>query len=701
MISGRNFKMDFKKARTAARQIVSQMTVDEKISQLVYDSPAIERLGIKEYNWWNEACHGVARAGVATVFPQSIGMAATFNPELVHEVADAISTEGRAKYNRSVSYGDRDIFKGLTYWAPNINIFRDPRWGRGQETCGEDPFLTSVIASAFIKGLQGNGYFFKATACAKHFAAHSGPEKLRHGFNASVTEKDMEETYLPAFYQCVKSGVAGVMGAYNRTNGEPCCASETLIQKILRKRWGYQGYFVSDCGAIHDIYSGHRYTESLPEAAAAALKAGCELNCGDAYKALYEAYESDLVTEEEISEAVLRLYTIRVMLGEFESSRPYSDIPFSEVSSRKHKDLNLRAAEETLVLLENKDGFLPLDPSIKQKIAVVGPNAMSTLVLEGNYNGHADEYITVADGIRRVFKDCQITVADGSPVCQNDDARWDGFCNLESEGAAAAQDADITILCLGLDRTVEGEDLGYSNDFTDGGDRKTLYLPACQRKLAETVCDVCKNVIVVVMCGSCADLGEKVRSHAKAVIHGWYPGAFGGLAIARLIAGAFSPSGKLPITFYSAETPLPSMTDYAMKGRTYRYIETKPLYPFGYGLSYSSFEYKNTRVLSIDETSVACALEVTNTGKYDSSEKIQCYAEFSDSRTETPNLQLCGISPVYLKSGETKTVEISIDRYWLCAVLKDGARVLPDGEIRLYFGGGQPSSNDIGIPVIF
>ncbi len=289
--------MDLEKAKAKAESIVAQMTVEEKMTQLLYDSPAIERLGINEYNWWNEACHGVARAGVASVFPQSIGMAATFDPELAREVADAVSTEGRAKYNRSVAYGDRDIFKGLTYWAPNINIFRDPRWGRGQETCGEDPFLTAEMGSAFIKGLQGGGEFFKATACAKHFAAHSGPERLRHGFDAKASEKDMEETYLPAFRKAVEAGVAGVMGAYNRTNGEPCCASETLIKKTLREKWGFGGYFVSDCGAINDIYSGHHYTDTVAEAAAAALKAGCQLNCGDAYTPLIDAYETDLVTE--------------------------------------------------------------------------------------------------------------------------------------------------------------------------------------------------------------------------------------------------------------------------------------------------------------------------------------------------------------------------------------------------------------------
>ena len=678
------------KARERARQLVSEMTVEEKISQLLYEAPAIERLGIHAYNWWNEACHGVARAGVATVFPQSIGMAASFDPALVRQVADAISTEGRAKYNRSVSFGDRDIFKGLTYWAPNINIFRDPRWGRGQETCGEDPFLTSLIGAAFIEGLQGDGAFYKATACAKHFAGHSGPERLRHGFNAEISKKDLYETYLPAFYHAVKAGVAGVMGAYNRTNGEPCCASPVLME-ILRKNWGFDGYFVSDCGAIRDISEGHHVAEDLAHAAALALNAGCELNCGDAYQSLIEAYESDLVTEEAITDAAVRLFTIRALLGEFEETRPYADIPYAAVSCKEHKALNLRAAEETLVLLENKNGFLPLDPAAPRRIAVVGPNAMSVTALEGNYNGHADEYVTVADGFRRVFPQAEITVADGSPIYQDERRRWDGFTNLESEGAAAAADADLTVLVLGLDRTVEGEDLGYENDFTDYGDRKTMRLPLCQQKLAEAVCDVCENVIVVVLCGSCVDLGARVRDHAKAVIHAWYPGAMGGLAVARLVAGRFSPSGRLPITFYHDGTALPDMASYEMTGRTYRFDETLPLYPFGYGLSYTTFRFGAPALIAADAQQVRLSVDVSNVGGMEGRAVVQCYASFTDSRTSTPRLQLCAVESVFLEKGASKTVALTVDRFWLKAVLADGSRVDPDGGIRLFVGGEQPT----------
>ena len=686
--------MQYETARARAKEIVARMTVEEKMTQLLYNSPAIERLGIHDYNWWNEACHGVARSGVATVFPQSIGMAASFNPALTEEVADAISTEGRAKYNQSVAYGDRGIFKGLTYWAPNINIFRDPRWGRGQETCGEDPFLTAEIGAAFIRGLQGDGDFYKATACAKHFAVHSGPEGKRHGFDAKADKKDMEETYLPAFKKAVEAGVAGVMGAYNRTNGEPCCASKTLM-KILRDDWRFQGYFVSDCGAITDICNGHHSAEDLPHAAAMALKAGCELNCGDAYTHLAEAYEQDLIDEADLTAAAERLFTIRVLLGEFEEQRPFAQVPLSVLRSKAHRDLNLKAAEQTLVLLENKNGFLPLKKDAFRKIAVVGPNAMSVTVLEGNYNGHADEYVTVADGVRRTFPEAEIIVADGSQIF--DGGYWDGFQDLQSEGAAAAAEADLTVLCLGLDRNIEGEEMGFSNAFTEHGDRKTMHLPACQMKLAEMVCDVCENVVVVVMCGSCADLGEKVRKHAKAVIHAWYPGALGGLAVARALAGEFSPSGKLPITFYSETAKLPPIEDYGMAGRTYRYLEEAPLYPFGYGLSYTAFAYGRPEIVSKDETTVKLAVSVTNTGDFDAWEKTQCYAKFTDSRTATPNCQLCGLAPVYLKKGETKTVEIKVDCFWLKAVTAQGDRVTPDGGVKLFVGGGQPEDGAHGL----
>lgn len=676
-------------AATLARQIVEQMTVEEKASQLLYNSPAIERLGIHEYNWWNEASHGVARSGMATVFPHAIGLAATFDPDLIGEIGEAVSTEGRAKYNSSVEFGDRDIYKGLTYWTPNINIFRDPRWGRGQETFGEDPFLTATMAIPYIHGLQGDGEFLKSAACAKHFAVHSGPEAVRHRFNAEANDHDLFETYLPAFEWAVKSGVIGVMGAYNRTNGEPCCANPRLMNDILRDKWGFDGYFVSDCGAIYDICKFHHYTDTMEEAAALALKSGCNLNCGDAYVHLMEAYEQDLITEEDITEAAVKLYTIRVLLGEFEKERPYSDIPLDRLDCKEHRALNLRAARECMVLLKN-DGFLPLDTNVAHKIAVIGPNAMSEVALEGNYNGMASEYITPADGIRRVFAGSSVRVAKGANIFVENRNDCTGFTNMISEGVAYAKNADTTILCLGLDCHVEGEEIHVQNEYFEGGDRRRLDLPKTQVELARAVLDVCDNVIIVVLAGSAVELDDNLTSRARAVIHAWYPGAVGGLAVAELIAGEYSPSGRLPLTFYHSCDDLPDYESYDMTGRTYRYFEGEPRYPFGYGLSYTSFAYDNVKIIGETDDTYEISMTVSNTGKFDGIEKVQVYASYTDSRTPTPKYQLCGVRAVSINAGESADVTVSINKYWISAVLSDGTRVTPNGDIVLYVGGHQP-----------
>ncbi len=690
-------------ARQKAKELVAKMTVEEKISQLLYNAPAIERLGIEEYNWWNESSHGIHGAGTATVFPHAIAMASTFDTELVETVADAVSTEGRAKYNKHVKYGDHDIFKGITFWAPNINIFRDPRWGRGQETFGEDPFLTSELAVSYINGIQGNGEFLKATACSKHFAVHSGPEKNRHGFNAVVDMHDMWETYLPAFEKTVKSGVSGVMGAYNRLNGEPCCSHSYLISQILRKQWNFDGYVVSDCGALKDIYKFHKFVETKAEAAAAALKSSCDLNCGETYDALIDAYEQDLITEDEITAAAENLFTIRYRLGEFEEIRPYSDIGFDKLDSKEHKALNLKVAEQCIVLLDNKDNFLPLDKNTNKKIAVVGPNALSVTALEGNYNGYASEYVTVADGIRRIFKSAAITVEKGCNYCDEYFNHWSGFQNMISDGIATAAEADITILALGLDRSIEGEDTGFDNDYTLCGDKRTLCLPATQQKLAEAVCDVCENVIVVLLCGSSIDVGEKVRNHAKAVIHAWYPGSMGGLALANIIAGDVNPCAKLPVTIYKGDHDIPDFEDYNMKGRTYRFIDGDALYPFGFGLSYTNYNYDNAKLVSADGEKITVSAEVENAGCIAGKEIVQVYAAYTDSRVPTPHWQLCSLKSVPLQAGEKKEVSLEIDRYWIKAVTMDGERVEPDGMINLYIGGHQPdrvSNRLLGYPCL-
>ncbi len=690
--------MNWNKAKETAKQLVSQMTVEEKISQLLYHSPAIERLNISECNWWNEAAHGVARAGVATVFPQAIGMAATFHPNLVQQVASAVSLEARVKYNQNVKFNDRSgKYKWLTFWTPNINIYRDPRWGRGQETFGEDPYLTSVMGSAYIDGLQGQGDYLTSAACAKHFAVHSGPESKRHGFNAEVSQKDLWETYLPAFQKTVEAGVVGVMGAYNRLGGEPCCAHSYLMEQVLEKQWGFEGYYVSDCGAIADIFYNHKTTESMKEAAALALSKGCHLNCGEAYEHLMDAYEEDLIIEEDITKAAERLYTVRALLGEFERVEPFADLPYSLLDCKEHRELNEQAAKESLVLLKNQEGFLPLGDQY-QTIAVIGPNGNSVTVLEGNYHGHASEYITVATGMRKVFRDANILVADGCPMCSHQRVGEDGFEEMRGDGLSAATHADVTVLCLGLDRYVEGEEIpNLEEDCFDHGDKRNMRLPKCQMDLAKEVCDACENVVIVILCGSAVDLGEEVTKKAKAIVQGWYPGARGGLGVAELLKGEYSPCGKLPITFYKNENTLPDITDYNMEGRTYRYIKEEPLYPFGYGLSYVDFEYQKAEIVEQNEKTLTLEVTLQNQGTMDAAEKVQVYGKFTDTRTITPNFQLCGVASVDCKAGETVTTRITLEKYWLKAVLEDGSRVSPNGKITLYVGGHQPDqrSNEL------
>ncbi|MBR5252960.1 MAG: glycoside hydrolase family 3 C-terminal domain-containing protein [Clostridia bacterium] len=682
--------MTREQAEKRAREIVNEMTVEEKASVLRHESPDIPRLGIYDHNWWNEASHGVARNGMATVFPHAIALAATFNPELIGEIGETVSTEARAKYNENYKYKDFDIFKNLTYWTPNINIFRDPRWGRGQETYGEDPYLTATLGVNYIKGIQGDGEYLKAAACAKHLAVHSGPEATRHGFDVDVSDHDLHETYLPAFEWAVKeAGVVGVMGAYNRFRGQPCCANDVLMKDILFGRWGFDGYFVSDCGAIRDIWEHHHCADSLASAAALTLNYGCHLNCGDAYYHLMEAYEADLITEEQLTEAAVKVMSIRVQLGEFEEERPYTDIPFSKVECEEHRELNLEASRQCMVLLKN-DGILPLNPEVKQKIAVIGPNAMSEVALEGNYNGMSGEYITVAEGMRQVFGRDSVRVAKGSNIWVR---RWNdclGFSNMVTEGKIFASEADVTVLVLGLDCHIEGEENDMVSEFFNKGDKRILQLPKTQMELAEEVCSVCDNVIVVTLAGSAVDLGETLTSHAKAIIHGWYPGALGGLAVAELLAGKYSPSGKLPLTFYKSVEDLPPFEDYSMAGRTYRYFKGEPQYPFGFGLSYTKFSYADAKIISENEREYEVSVTVSNIGERDGMEKVQIYGEYTDSRTPTPIYQLCGTKSVNLGAGESAEVTLKVNKYWLSAVLSDGERVTPDGLLKLHIGSHQP-----------
>ncbi len=615
-----------------AKALVSQMTLEEKVSQMQYEAPAIERLGVPKYCWWNECLHGVGRAGTATVFPQSIAMAASFDEELMNRVSTAISDEARAKYNEFRQFGDTLIYEGLTYWSPNINIFRDPRWGRGQETYGEDPYLTGVMGTAFIRGLQGEGKYRKLDATIKHYAVHSGPEGGRHSFNAIASDKDLYETYLWAFRYCIEhADPSAVMGAYNALNGEACCASPTYLDGVLRKEFGFPGYVVSDCGAINDIHSGHKITASPAESAAAAVKAGCDLNCGRCYEWLKQAVKDGLIDEATITVACERLFTARFRLGMFDDDCEYDKIPFDVVCCDKHREINLKMAEKSLVLLKN-DGILPLDP--KAKVAVIGPNADASDILLGNYNGTPDVYYTLLRGIQTVSEG-KVLYAEGCHLYADG---YDNAAGKRREALVAAKNADVVVLCMGISPKMEGEE-GNDAPNSMNGDRIDLEIPAVQKKLYEEILSLGKPVVFVNVSGSCVSLVRQDET-ANAVIQCFYPGAMGGLALANVLFGKVSPCGRLPVTFYRSADDLPPFTDYSMKNRTYKFFEGKPLYEFGYGLTYSDVTEKKTG---------GDTVEVTNNGTYDLEYTVLHF-------TYQPHKNLTGIRKVFLRAGETVTV---------------------------------------------
>lgn len=681
---------DRQEARRKAKALVAQMDLMEKAAQLKYDSSPVKRLGIPAYNWWNEALHGVARAGQATVFPQAIALAAMFDEDMMREIADVIATEGRAKYNSYSAHNDRDIYKGLTFWSPNVNIFRDPRWGRGHETYGEDPYLTSRLGVAFVEGFQGDGETMKAAACAKHFAVHSGPEDLRHQFNAVATAKDMEETYLPAFEALVKeAGVEAVMGAYNRTNGEPCCGSPTLIQKILRERWGFQGHYVSDCWAIRDFHEHHGVTETARESAAMALKAGCDVNCGNTYLHIMGAYQDGLVTEEDITRACERLMTTRFLLGLFDGSE-YDEIPYSVVGCKKHRELAIEAARKSTVLLKN-DGVLPLDKNRLKSIGVIGPNADSRVPLSANYHGTAPRYVTVLEGIEDyVGDDVRVYYSEGCHLFKD---RVEGLAweqDRLSEAEAVAENSDVVILVVGLDETLEGEEMDTGNQ-VGSGDKPDLLLPRPQRQLVERVLAVGKPTVVVLMSGSSIDLCY-ADEHANAIVQAWYPGAEGGRSIAQLLFGETSPSGKLPVTFYRDLEGMPEFTDYSMKNRTYRYMEKEALYPFGYGLTYGRASVTAAKIRNQVDAQSDIELEavVKNDGTCDIEEVLQVYIKDEESKYAVRNYSLCGFQRVALKAGEEKTVNLVIPNRAMTAVNEAGERVIDSKRFTVYAGLSQP-----------
>jgi len=813
--------------------LVSRLTIEEKAAQMVHTAPAIPRLGIPAYNWWSEGLHGAAREGYATVFPQAIGLAATFDPDLLHKEADVIATEFRVKYEQRLrEKGFTDWYHGLTVWSPNINIFRDPRWGRGQETYGEDPFLTAQMGTAYVTGLQGDGKYFKALSTPKHFAVHSGPESTRHSADVVVSNHDLEDTYLPAFRATVTAGAGSVMCAYNSVDGKPACAQPSLLQDYLRDAWHFEGYVVSDCGAASDISEGHHYTQTMEQGVAAAVKAGMDIVCGIPMPdvkvenaAILQAVKDGLLSTEDVDRSLRRLFTARFKLGMFDppSMVPYHPAP-SENDSAPHRELALTAARESLVLLKNSEGVLPLQSKYKT-IAVIGPNADSVDPLLGNYNGTPTHPITVLAGIRKRFGDANVLYAAGSSLTgqplspipakflrdksgeqglnaeyftgtdlrgkpadthtdlgidfswqkginsemsENFSVRWTGSlvppvtgdyqigftgtdafhiwldnqligesrysdtsktrlktihleaghaypirieCSQEgSSGIArlvwhepgdkkdytdAVSKADLIIAVFGLAGELEGEEMPINVEGFSGGDRTSLDLPRAQEELLKDLVASGKPVVVVLMNGSALAINWAAE-HAKAILEAWYPGEEGGTAVAEALAGDFSPGGRLPLTFYKSVDQLPAFDDYNMKGRTYRYFTGEPLYPFGYGLSYTSFGYSN---LHFDKESLGAnddltaRVDVKNTGTMAGDEVVGVYVTHP-SVEAAPARALAGFKRIRVTPGATEHVQITVTNRQLSVVDGDGTRKVVPGELQVWVGEGQPVSRD-------
>ncbi len=831
--------------------LVSRMTLQEKVSQMIDVAEDIPRLQVPEYNWWNEGLHGVARAGIATVFPQAIGQAATWNTKLMLQIADVISTEARAKHNEFASNNDFSRYKGLTFWSPNINIFRDPRWGRGQETYGEDPYLTSRIGVAFVKGLQGNdSKYFKVIATPKHFAVHSGPEPERHTFDAMANLHDLYDTYLPAFEACIKEGGAySVMCAYNSYLGDACCGSNLLLHDILRNKWGFKGYIVSDCGAISDIFRNHKIVATAPEAVTLSVRAGTDLNCGTVYKsALINAVKEGLLSEEEIDVSVKRLFTARFKLGMFDlpSMVKYSKIPVEEIDSKVHRALSLRAAEESIVLLKNDNNLLPLSKNVK-KIAVIGPTADSYQMLLGNYNGTPSKYVTPLEGIKNKAENktevnyevgcnlvekgvvvhnlsSEILSAEaghleagwrsglkteyfrnkelkGEPFFTRIDPidnsnwiygtripnlwieaeysiRWRGFLiapatgnfnftvkgnggyrlyidnkiidedwvehqeittksnsiNLEEgksyhirieylrsnndrssrpllsvqwkiidvdnfmKAVELAKNSDVVIFVGGITSQLEGEEMRIEIDGFKGGDRTNINLPKVQEELLKALYSTGKPVVLVLTSGSALAVNWE-NENIPAIVQLWYPGEEGGTALANVLFGDYNPAGRLPVTFYKSVDQLPPFEDYNMKGRTYRYFEGEPLFPFGYGLSYTKFQYNNINVPNriIAGDAITVSAEVQNIGKFAGDEVVQLYVKDIKSSVIVSIHSLEGFKRIHLEPGEKQTAKFELQPKQL-AIIKvknnnDINYVLEPGEFEISVGGIQPGTS--------
>lgn len=688
-------------AKAQISQWIAEMTLEEKASQLNHKAPSIPRLGIPAYSWSNECLHGVAHAGLATVFPQPIGMAATMSPQRIFEVATVISDEARAKHHEALRHNDHGPFKGLNFWAPNVNIYRDPRWGRGHETFGEDPFLTSEMGVAFVQGLQGDDpRYLKTIATPKHYAVHSGPEELRHEFNAVANDKDLWETYLPAFRACVMKGqAASIMGAYNRLNGDPCCANPYLLNAVLREAWGFDGFVVSDCGAIDDFHLHHQVTNNAEQSAALALKEGCDLCCGQTYESLVEAVQQGLIEEEVLDRSLYRLFEARWRLGMFSppDEVSYAPIPYEIVACPEHRQLARDVGAESIVLLKNV-GILPLS-AVTTRIAVIGPNANEAEVLLGNYHGMPSHVTTILDGIRRQLRHgqtvwyargCQRTAKGGYNTVDESDRA--GFW----EARAAAERSDVIVAVLGLSVALEGEQ-GDAFNAEASGDRTHLTLPRVQQELLEMLHAMNKPIVLVLVNGGPLDL-RWADENVSAIVEAWYPGAEGGEAVAEVLFGAHNPAGRLPVTFVRSVEDLPPFSDYRMIGRTYRYLETDPLYPFGYGLSYSRFHYSQ---LTLQSPKIAIgspldlSVTVSNLGPTAGHEVTQVYLQRLNPTKVGPHWNLVGIQRTYLEPGRTAELRFRIEADAMGITREDGTLHIEPGTYRLHVSGHQPDKRSL------
>ena len=684
------------------QDLVSRMTLAEKISQMNHPAAAIPRLGMPAYNYWNEALHGVARNGRATVFPQAIGMAATWDTDLVHRIASAIGDEGRAKYHETLRRnGETGLYQGLTYWSPNVNIFRDPRWGRGQETWGEDPCLTGEMGAAFVRGLQvGDSHpgshppkYLKAAACAKHFAVHSGPEKDRHVFNARVSPRDLHATYLPAFKKLVtEANVEAVMGAYNRTNDEPCCASQLLLVDLLRGEWQFEGHVVSDCGALSDLHQNHKVTQNAAESAALALMKGCDLGCDCVYDELGKAIARGLITEADIDRSLARTLTTRFKLGMFDppGNVPFSSTPLSVVGCAAHRALAYEAAVKSIVLLKNRDSILPINADVR-RITVVGPNASNLDVLHGNYCGLNDSMSTLLEGIvSRVPEGINVEYRPGCALNQP-------TINPLDRTVMKAAQADVTIACMGLSPWMEGEE--GDAILAVGGDRSDITLPPNQVEFVKRLVAAGANVVLVLTGGSPIALGE-LADMVDAIVFVWYPGQEGGNAVADVLFGKVAPSGKLPLTFPESIAQLPPFEDYSMAGRTYRYSTVEPLYPFGFGLSYTRFAYGDLQ-LAHETICAGDALPfrvtLTNTGTVEADEVAQIYLSDLVSSVPGPLCTLIGFQRLRVAPGESKPLEFTVTPEMMMLVDDEGKQRLEPGQFRLTVGGCSPNARGVAL----